>query len=338
MEKTSDKILAYIAERGQASGKGLADHLGITDRAVRKQLYFLFESGRVDKIGKPPRVFYILPKKHYILKGETGGHNLSLDDISSVRFSVQESKVIQENFLYITSQGKRLEGISGFVRWCKDRSFSVEQKASEYVRIYEKYNALKKHGLISGKKKMRDTFADKPCLDDVFYVDFYSWEIFGKTKLGQLLLYGKQSQNRKIMLEVAESVRSHVDTLIEKYEIGAVGFVPPTVKRETQFMKVLEQKLNVPVPILRMEKIKTEIITPQKTLSRLRDRIENAEHSMVVTDTRSFKKVLLIDDAVGSGATLNQIACKIKRLNVAHTVYGFSVTGSVKGFDVISEV
>ena len=48
--------------------------------------------------------------------------------------------------------------------------------------------------------------------------------------------------------------------------------------------------------------------------------------------------MLLIDDAVGSGATLNQTACKIKERNVSKKVIGLSIIGSAKGFDVISEV
>ena len=57
MEKTSDKIIEYIFRRGQASGKELSEYLGITDRAVRKQLRALFESEKIEKVGKPPRVF-----------------------------------------------------------------------------------------------------------------------------------------------------------------------------------------------------------------------------------------------------------------------------------------
>lgn len=49
--------------------------------------------------------------------------------------------------------------------------------------------------------------------------------------------------------------------------------------------------------------------------------------------------MLLIDDAVGSGATMNEIAKQIKNINlVSGEIIGLSITGSFKGFDVISEV
>lgn len=43
-------------------------------------------------------------------------------------------------------------------------------------------------------------------------------------------------------------------------------------------------------------------------------------------------------DAIGSGATLNEIACQIKSKNIAKKVVGLSITGSFQGFDIISEV
>lgn len=55
-------------------------------------------------------------------------------------------------------------------------------------------------------------------------------------------------------------------------------------------------------------------------------------------DNRHFKHVLLIDDAVGSGSTLNQIAEKIKNKEVAKKVTGLAIVGSFKGFDVITDV
>jgi predicted amidophosphoribosyltransferase len=48
--------------------------------------------------------------------------------------------------------------------------------------------------------------------------------------------------------------------------------------------------------------------------------------------------VLLIDDAIGSGATINETARKLKERGLAKRIIGLAVTGSFKGFDVIQEV
>jgi|TARA_B110000967_G_C18819397_1_gene527831 hypothetical protein len=46
----------------------------------------------------------------------------------------------------------------------------------------------------------------------------------------------------------------------------------------------------------------------------------------------------LIEAAGGSGATLNQIAKKIKNRHISKEVVGLAVVGSYKGFDVITGV
>ncbi|MGY8952424.1 MAG: hypothetical protein ACKVJP_03525 [Flavobacteriales bacterium] len=46
----------------------------------------------------------------------------------------------------------------------------------------------------------------------------------------------------------------------------------------------------------------------------------------------------MIDATVGSGATLNQIAKKIKNRHISKEVIGLAVVGSYKGFDVITDV
>jgi predicted amidophosphoribosyltransferase len=129
-----------------------------------------------------------------------------------------------------------------------------------------------------------------------------------------------------------------VDGLVKKYEIDAVGFIPPTVKREVQFMRELERGLNLAVKKISIVKIKSDIVVPQKTLSKPSDRIENARKTIVVDEKGVYNRILLIDDAVGSGATLNETAVQIKEKGIAKEVIGFSITGSFKGFDVISEV
>lgn len=95
--------------------------------------------------------------------------------------------------------------------------------------------------------KIKGTFPDT-AVDKLFYLDFYSIERFGKTKLGQLLLYAKQSQNRGLIKELVDQIRPQIEKLIKKYKIEAVSFIPPTVKREVQLMKELERQLHLTNP------------------------------------------------------------------------------------------
>lgn len=127
--------------------------------------------------------------------------------------------------------------------------------------------------------------------------------------------------------------------MIERKSIDGLLFIPPTVKRENQFMKELEVRLNLKIPSLKVTKIKTQIIVPQKTLSKLQDRIENAQKTIIISETRQFKNILIVDDAVASGATMNEAARQIRGRNICTgNIVGLAITGSFKGFDVISEV
>ncbi len=317
------KILDLIKENGQQSVKQIAERLGISLQMTHRHLRCLLDEEKIKKNGSAPRVFYTLARN---------------DSLPEVSLNAKSEEVIEQNFLYISPQGERWEGVEGFSLWCQRRGFEVKKKAREYTKLHQRYQSLKVDGLVSGKRRLKEVFGDKMCLEDVFYVDFYAWEIFGKTKLGQLLLFAKQSQDKKLVREVIEQIKPHVGRIIRNKRIDAIGFIPPTVKRQVQFMKIFQGLLKIELPEIEIVKIRTEIITPQKTLNKLEDRIENADSTMAVTEAGSHGNVLLIDDAVGSGATLNQVACKLLRTGKAKKVYGFGITGSLKGFDVISEV
>ncbi|HAR99588.1 MAG: hypothetical protein US57_C0003G0056 [Candidatus Moranbacteria bacterium GW2011_GWC2_37_73] len=322
--KTSEKIKKYLKEKQQSSVNELVDYLQISRMAVSKQLSNLLAQGEVVKIGKSPVVFYMLKEEIIKKKGLVVVDNQTL-------------KIIEENFLFISPTGERKQGMNGFEYWCERTNQPIEKTATEYVKTLKKYNAFKKNGIIDGIEKFNATF-EKVGLDKIFYLDFYSIERFGKTKLGQLLLYAKQSQNKKLMRELTVDIKPKIDTIIQKYNIDGIGFIPPTVKREVQLMKELEKNLHEHVRRVSIVKIKTEIIVPQKTLTKLSDRIENAKNTIIVDERAAFKNILLIDDAVGSGATLNETALQIKQKGIAKKVIGLSITGSFKGFDVISEV
>jgi biotin operon repressor/hypoxanthine-guanine phosphoribosyltransferase len=327
--KTSEIIIEYIKDNGQVAGNELVDHLGITDRAVRKQLKSLLESGELIKSGRPPKVYYSI-------------NQIPVSEITSFAdkpfIDEEVRQTIENNFFYVSPRGTVQEGFDGFLYWCKERKLEPGKTANRYQTTIYKYGQYKKDGLIDGMHKMETSFTDV-ALDKVFYVDFYSIEIFGKTKLGQLLLFAKQSQDRKLMNEIADLVKPAVSKVIKDYQIDGIGFIPPTVKRELQFMKQLQKRLDIDTRVVSISKIKTPVTVPQKTLNKIEDRIINARETMTVDATGSYNNILLIDDAVGSGSTLNETAKKIRNKGICKgKIIGLAITGSFKGFDIISEV
>jgi hypothetical protein len=323
---TSQKICQYLKEKGQATAAQLFEYLGISRQALFKQLAKLQKNNEIYKIGRPPKVFYYLVDKKDIKE-----ENSFIDE--------KAKKAIVDNFLLITPAGEKKQGLDAFYFWCEKNKLPLGKTAEEYLQTLGKYNHYRRpDGLINGTEKIKSTFPNS-CLSNLYYLDFYSIERFGKTKLGQLLLYAKQSQDRQIIKELIGSIKNKIEDFVEKEKFDGVAYVPPTVKREVQFIRELEKQLNLPLRKVKIDKIKTEIAVPQKTLNKLDDRIENAKKTFVVENSQRYKKILLIDDAVGSGATFNEIACKIRQAGVCEgVIIGLSITGSVKGFDVISEV
>jgi predicted amidophosphoribosyltransferase len=84
--------------------------------------------------------------------------------------------------------------------------------------------------------------------------------------------------------------------------------------------------------------VSNAIAVPQKALSKLYERVANARNTFVVLEKKKYKNILILDDAIGSGATINEIAKKIKDKKVAKHTIGLAITGSYKGFEVISEL
>lgn len=321
---TKSKILQYLNQNGHTAGSDLSDHLELSDRAIRKQLSNLLEEGKVSKIGIPPKVYYFIPQEKPI---ET-----------TPLLDKRVEDFIDTNYLYISPTGERLDGINGFMEWCKRVKQPVEITARDYFEKVNKYNKFKRHGLINGTLKLKNTFS-KIGLEKLYYLDFYSIDRFGKTKLGQMLLYAKQSQNKRLMKEISTDIRPKIMRLINRLHITSIGFIPPTVKRQFQFMKLLEKNLKIDLSKVSISKAKIPYMVPQKTLAKLEDRIENAKSTIIVEDNNKHKNILLIDDAVGSGATLNETALQIRRKGICTgKIYGLAIVGSFKGFDVISEV
>ncbi|GMX58749.1 MAG: hypothetical protein MCSN_4030 [Candidatus Microsyncoccus archaeolyticus] len=323
--ETSQKIINFIKDKGQVTAKEIVDEVGITRQALfRYHLNKLVEAGIIEKRGKSPKVFYSIKEKQKTRQS----------------FSVPKEYAdkIEDSYLIITSSGEEKRGIDGFTYWCEKNNLPIEKTAKEYIDTLKKYEKYKINGVIDGTEKFKNSFKEV-FLDKVFYLDFYSIERFGKTKLGQVLLYAKNSQDKRLIKELVLEIKPKIEKIIKEFKIDGVGFIPPTVKREVQLMREIQKQLKLKTRIIEISKIKTDIIVPQKTLNKIEDRIENAQKTISVEENAVFSNILLIDDAVGSGATFNETARKIRKKGICENkIIGLAITGSFKGFDVISEV
>lgn len=324
---TREKILGYIRTHKQARVHDLVRVFGLSHVAIHKQLKKLLDNGQVKKVGKPPLVLYVPTEKK---------------EVTPIYMADDIKKIIDDNYLYISPIGELLYGFEGFIGWIKavNEKNRLSQMASEYVKTFDQLKTRRSpDGWINATEKLQNTF-EKVAVDRLFYGDFYSIPKFGKTKLGQLVLYAKQSQNRELINEIAKQVKPLIQKIIEKFSIDAVAFVPPTVPRTLQFMNAFERELGLKLPSIELVKVTAgEVAVAQKTLSRLEERVENAKETIYLKNhERSYPHILLIDDAAGSGSTFNETAKKFKGVIKKSTIIAFAIVGSFKEFDVIREV
>lgn len=325
--KTKDKLLKLFQKHQSLKIEEIEKHLNVSRQYIHRILAEFLEDGKVVKLGSAPRTIYKIKEK-------------KTTSIETYLISKEVNTFLNLNFLVITEIGALLQGIDAFEYWCEKRKLPIQKTLEEFLLTYKKYEGYKDtFGLISGLDKLKSTKELKEiALDQIWYLDFYAIERFGKTKLGNLVHYAKQGQNIPLMKMLVKEIEIPLQNIIHQYHIDAVAFVPHTVKRKIQLMDFLEKKLNLNLPKVKILKMDGFISVPQKSLQKIEERINNAEHTFSIHESKKFQKLLLIDDAVGSGATLNQIAKKMKAKKVAKEVFGLSIVGSFKGFDVITDV
>ncbi len=325
-----EKIVEFIKSRGQTRADDLWRNFGVSKVLVHRYLKELLRDGKLARVGKPPLVFYTY------LNGDLVDQKIVTEIPAKIR------SVIEDNYLYVTALGEILYGVEGFLRWVSDikESKRVVELAKEYVKYRSEADSfVNRFGYINATERIEGIFP-KIGLDRLYYLDFYSLPKFGKTKLGQLVLYAKQTQKMSLITEIIPQMKETVLNIVKRYGIDAVGFVPATIPRKHQFQKEMEKAMSLKLPVVELVKAYVgDIPVAQKTLSKLDDRITNARGSIFVKDeSKRFKNVLLIDDAVGSGSTLNETAIKLKQTKVAEKVIGLAIVGSYKGFEVIREI
>lgn len=322
-----EQIYNYITARQKARVSDLWRDLGFSRQLIQRKLKELVTDGIVQKSGKPPLVFY-----QVVSQSQPRTQNQIPQELIDF---------IDKEYLYVSPLGEIVYGFNGFAKWVDSikEQKHLGELSGEYKRtLDEARKYFNDFGFINATQKLKQTFADV-YLEQVYYLDFYALPKFGKTKLGQLVLYSKQSQKYDLIKSLSLQVKPKIDQLIVRENIDAVSFIPPTVPRNLQFIKEFEKILNLSLPKIDLSKAYVgDIPVAQKTLSRLEERVQNASQTIFVKNTTRFKRVLLIDDAVGSGSSLNETAKKLVGEGLAESVIGFAIVGSYKGFEVINEV
>lgn len=325
---TKNQIIEFIKKNGQSSPSELQKHLQITPQALHRHLKKLVDETHLKRVGTPPRVFYLLRDPERILPNS--------------EINPTDSEFLAQKYVYIDPKGNILWGVEGFMQWLantkQDKYFSSLVK--EFIKVRKENDAFfGSNSLIDAAHKFTKTFPGHS-LDEIYYSDFYSLPKFGKTPLGALVLHAKQAQDLKLIKKIAAQCHQDVKKLIKQKKIQALAWAPHSIPRKVQFLKALRDEWNFQLPeVVFYKAYEGEVPVAQKSLSKLEERIKNAHSTLFPKSSNlTFDNILIIDDAVGSGATIEAMARKIKTLNPGARVTGYAIVGSLKGFEVIKEV
>lgn len=336
--QTSNNIISYIEQQNLATVQDIIREFDLSPQIIHRHLKKLIEQGHLKKIGSAPKVVY-----EYV-------------DVNSINSkSVHNDNIIENEFVQIMATGKVEFGMIAFENWCKSRNFEIDKYIAIYHKIRDLYNVYKNNlEFIDATKKACDTFGDEMSLKYFFYLEFSAYEIFGKSKMYNYLLYSKLNQDTKMMrdLFVQYKLKNKITDIIKEYNIDSICFVPPTVPRKRQFMTELKNYLNIDLNEIQVTKLKTEVVVPQKTLTTTKDRIINSKTTFMVNKVASTtKNILIVDDFAGTGATINYIAQKMlqksKQFNEHKTlnIIGLAICGTPNGvidnskkFEIVKEV
>ena len=329
MKKQVKQTILQLLEKRDYSPHDLCKELQVSSSLVHRYLRGFLAEGLVERLGNGPRVFYRFVKSPA---------------------TAVSSPLIDKHFMFKDPVGNIHCGVEAFLRWSQDnlKKYSLEEK----VRLYEQYvqdmqRLRKKDSVFSLEGKMDDFHTqagEEVYLQDVVCAVPYAFPDFGKTKESILLSIAKEgsSQSEEYCDQLVSDFLSALSAYIEREGFDAVAFVPPSASRRVQLMHILRKRFSaIPghLPIVKLDKRHGMVVQQQKHLGRIKDRLENADRTFYVRPMKeSYNKVLLIDDFVGSGATLNQIAKKLIQQGVAKKVWGIGIVGVRKGFKVVKKV
>jgi hypothetical protein len=324
--KAKNLLLKYLSNYGAVTVDTLVVKLKFSRQYIHKLLESLLNEDAIEKIGSAPKVYYNIKQVR-----------LQKEKIETLAPDLAE--FLEKHFVIVDALGNLLYGINALAYWCTQQNLPLTKTAIEYIETRTKYLNFYRNDVIDGFKKLSNTTGiGEIGVNEFYYLDFYAIERFGKTRLGTLMHFAKQGQNKQLMKQIVTEIRNRIFYFIEQNKVDAIVYVPPTIKRTVQIMTFLEKNLKINLPKVLVKKINNPIVIPQKALAKLFERVANANKTFIVPDQKKYKHVLILDDAIGSGATINEIALKIKAKKIAQKITGLAITGSVKGFEVISEL
>jgi hypothetical protein len=322
-------LYEYIVAHNGVTIKQLANHFQVTAMTIHRHVRSLQDQKKILKQGKAPHVRIIALD------------NCIVDHAIWIRWDIHDR--LQHNWYQISKTGKELKGVSGFATFCKERTLEILWASQRWYSSMQFIDSNTTMYGIDATQKLHDYGHE--ILEHLRYGSIYALPEFGKTKQWTRMEIAKVQPNLTIFGELMQVVQGYVKNIIRDYAIDALCFVQPTAKRPLQIMKYAEKVLHNDLPILPLYKM-PGYFPAQKTLKKREERIANADASFGLDYFDwYYDHVLIIDDAVGSGATLVEIGRKLLNSGKVNKVSACAITGTANGifeefphFEVLANV
>lgn len=314
----------------------LAEYLGKHRNLIHRYFKVLVETGKVKKTWTGVHVKYSL-----VDWVDAEVTNSIVTEWFS--FSYTQSVLLDRFFAKISPTGELLTGKEWFVVWCTSKWLDPKEKIISFVEIAQYLETQKNEcGLLSVTKAFHEK-VDWAVIDELWYADQYKRMEFGRGKLAEITFFAKDTQNKWLLEKSISMMKHQLECLISTWNFDAIAFTPHSRDRKIQLLQFLKKNINTSW-LQEIELVKYApfwVIVPQKSLKTRKERIQNAKNTILIQDQKEAKKynrVLLIDDFVGSWATLNETAKKLKNLWIKHVTW-FAFVGNMNlTYEVIREI
>lgn len=317
MKITSKQLIDYIIDHPTTTATHIAQYFQVSKPTIFTHLKKLTNSWKLKKQWSTPNVQYIPVFKETQRK--------------FIDIPVAIQNMLSNEWYQIARDGKELQWVDGFVDRCATRDnepISASHRRYQHIQHIE---SITTKYWIDATRKLHDYWNE--LLTHLWYWAIFALPEFGKTRQWTSMEIAKTHPNSATFQLLLEENIHFIQTIVQSYNIQAVAFAAPTAKRSLQIMKFLENhvppRVNLPVlPVIKLP----WFFPAQKTLKKREDRIANATNSFAIPIvTHTYERVLIIDDAVWSGATLVEIARKIIQKNTTTTCYAFSLVWTANG-------
>lgn len=316
----------------------IATKLNKSNVIIHKYVKELVKQGKIIKTWVGPMVKYVLNSKAL----ESVNIVNNNQEILTVNFNYSDKKLLDEIFLKFSPDWRILKWYEWFISWCREKNMDPTLKFSSLANIHLHIQKIQDDcGVIDAIKAFWKDF-EKIYIDNIYYADQYNWMEFGRGKLAEMSFYWKQSQNKILISECINEIIYKLECLISRWWYDAIAIIPWSIDRKNQFLWILKNRLKIlNTPFVNIIKYyPNSIAIPQKSLKTREQRIQNARNTIFVDDDNldNYKKILLIDDFVGSWSTINETAKKLKEwLDKKIDAFAF-VWNLNLSYDVINEI